>query len=196
MSARKKLVFTAARLFHAKGYNNTSVQDILEKSAVFRNNFYYHFQSKEQLGFEVLERRMSQWYEFVLNPSLDDRKLSARERINALLDRVSLLGCSKEGEFGCPFGNLALEMSCIHEPFRQKLSDFFRSISRRLTQCLEEGMKSGDFPQNLPSDEIADFAIALIQGSFLLRKTHRDPEIFQKNIEMLRRLFGEDKDHA
>jgi TetR/AcrR family transcriptional repressor of nem operon len=190
MNAKKKLVSAAARLFHAKGYNNTSVQDILEDSSVFRNNFYYHFDSKEQLGFEVLGQRMRWWYEYAVAPSLDDQKLRPSERVNALLDRVLSIGCSKEGEFGCPFGNLAQEMSSIHEPLRQALSDFFGSVSDRLQQCFEEGKLSGDFRKDLPSNEVAEFSIAVIQGSYLLRKTHKDPQVMERSIRTLRQILG------
>lgn len=186
MDARKKLVATASKLFHEKGYNNTSVQDILEGSAIFRNNLYYHFESKEQLGFEVLGRRMRWWYEYVMTPSLDNHELSPSERVNVLLDRILSVGCSREGERGCPFGNLALEMSYIHEPFREALSDFFRNVAERLTQCLEEGKKTGHFSKKMPSRDVAEFAIAVIQGSFLLRKTHRNPKVMENNIAMLR----------
>jgi TetR/AcrR family transcriptional repressor of nem operon len=189
MDARKQLVSAAARLFHAKGYHNTSVQDILDASSVFRNNFYYHFETKEQLGFEVLGRRMRWWYESVVAPSLDNHELRPSERLDALLDRILSIGCSAEGELGCPFGNLAQEMSYIHEPFRQALSDFFRNIAERLEECLEEGKESGDFPKDLASKEVAEFAIAVIQGSFLLRKTHRDPQVMERSIGTLRRLL-------
>lgn len=193
MSARKEIIASASRLFHTKGYNNTSVQDILDASSVFRNNFYYHFESKERLGFEVLGKRMRWWYGYVIAPSLDNRELRPSERLNALLDRVRSIGCSKEGELGCPFGNLAQEMSCIHEPFRQALSDFFRNIADRFTHCFEEGKKMGDFPRDLPSQEVAAFAIAVIQGSYLLRKTHKDAAVFEANIEMLRHMLASKK---
>jgi len=190
MDSRKKLISTASRLFHERGYNNTGVQDILEASSVFRNNFYYHFKSKEDLGFEVLGRRMRWWYEYVLAPSLDNRDLRPSERVDVLLDRLLSIGCSKEGELGCPFGNLAQEMSCIHEPFRKALSDFFRNSSKRLEQCFEEGKETGDFKKDMCSVEVAEFAIAAIQGTFLLRKTHRDPQVMHRSIGVLKQMLG------
>jgi TetR/AcrR family transcriptional repressor of nem operon len=195
MEARKKLISAASRLFHEKGYNSTGVQDILNTSSVFRNNFYYHFDSKEQLGFEVLGRKMRWWYGYVVAPSLDDHELRPPKRVNVLLDRILSLGCSKEGELGCPFGNLAQEMSCIHEPFRETLSDFFRNIAVRLEQCFEEGKETGDFRKDLPSREVAEFSIAVIQGAFLLRKTHRDPKMMESNIAMLRQIVAGWTDH-
>jgi len=189
MDAKRKLVQVAANLIHTKGFNNTSVQDILDGSDVCRSNFYYHFDSKEQLGFEVFARRMRWWYAYVVEPSLDNRELAPAERVDAMLERVLSLGASPEGALGCPFGNLAQEMSCIHESFRQALSEFFGSVARGLEECLEEGKRSGDFAEELPSRDLAEFAIAQIQGAFLLRKTHNDPEVMRRNIGMLRRMI-------
>ena len=191
MDAKKKLLSTAANLIHSKGFNDTSVQDILDETAVARSNFYYHFDSKEQLGFEVFARLMRLWYGFVIEPSLDNRNLTPAERADKMLDSVLMIGTSPEGELGCPFGNLAQEMSYIHEPFRQALSEFFGSVATRLQECFEEGKRTGDFDQNLPSRQLAEFAIAQIQGSFLLRKAHKDPEVMRSNIQMLRQIVQE-----
>ena len=189
MNAKHKLIQSAANLIHTKGFNNTSVQDILDDSDVCRSNFYYHFDSKEQLGFEVFARRMRWWYGYVIEPSLDDADLSPAGRVDAMLDKVCSIGVSPDGEMGCPFGNLAQEMSYIHEPFREALSEFFANIANRLEQCLDEGKSAGDFAEHTEPRRLAEFAIAQIQGSFLLRKTHKDPEIFRRNIEMLRQLL-------
>lgn len=188
MDAKKRLVATAGNLIHNKGFNNTSVQDILDASSVCRSNFYYHFDTKEQLGFEVLARRMRWWYSYVVGPSLDNPELSPKERINILLDKVMLIGTSEAGAMGCPFGNLAQELSSIHESFRETLSEFFGSIAHRLEECIDEGKEKGIFKDTLPSQQIAEFAIAQIQGSFLLRKTHKDPGVMERNIEMLRQI--------
>jgi len=191
MDAKQKLLTTAAKLIHTKGFNNTSVQDILDDSKVCRSNFYYHFDSKEQLGLEMFARLTRWWYGFVIGPSLDNRQLTPPERANKMLDGVLAIGTSPAGEMGCPFGNLAQEMSYIHEPFRQALSEFFGGVATRLEECFEEGKHAGDFDENLPSRQLAEFAIAQIQGAFLLRKTHKDPEIMHNNIEMLRQILQE-----
>ena len=191
MDAKRKLVQTAAKIIHTKGFNNTSVQDILDDAGVCRSNFYYHFDSKEQLGFEMFGRMMRGWYGLVVEPSLDNLDLTPAERADKMLDGVLMIGTSPEGEMGCPFGNLAQEMSYIHEPFRQALSEFFGSVASRLEECFEEGKRTGDFDENLQSRQLAEFAVAQIQGSFLLRKTHKDPEVMRSNIEMLRQIVQE-----
>ena len=186
MGAREKIVAEATQLIHVKGFNNTSVQDILDAASVSKSNFYYHFDSKEQLGFDVLGERIRRFNEFIIEPSMADPDLGAIERIDGFLDRLLALGLSPEGELGCPFGNLAQEMSAIHEPLRQTLSDFFSMCAGRIEECFENGKKAGELRADLPSRQLAEFVLAQLQGSFLLRKTHKDTRILEGNIEMLR----------
>ena len=72
MGAKEKIVAEASQLIHTKGFNNTSVQDILDAASVTKSNFYYHFDSKEQLGFDVLGGRMRWFNELIIEPSLAD----------------------------------------------------------------------------------------------------------------------------
>ena len=186
MGAKEKIVAEATQLIHAKGFNNTSVQDILDAASVTKSNFYYHFDSKEQLGFDVLGERMRQFNELIIEPSLADPDLGAIERVDGFLDRLLALGLSPGGALGCPFGNLAQEMSAIHEPLRQTLSDFFSTCADKLEECFENGKTAGELRADLPSRQLAEFVLAQLQGSFLLRKTHKDTRILEGNIEMLR----------
>lgn len=186
MKSREKILAKAAELIHVKGFNHTSIQDILEAASVKKSNFYYHFESKEQLGFEVLAFRMRQFYKLAIAPSLMDTSVEPRRRIDAFLDRLAALGMSEAGERGCPFGNLAQEISALHEPLRESLSGFFDACAEALEACLEDGKKTSAFRSDTPSREIAEFILGQIQGAFLLRKTHRDPEVVRRNVEMLR----------
>ncbi len=186
MNSKQRILTEAANLIHTKGFNNTSIQDILDASSVTKSNFYYHFKSKEALGFEVLAQRFRFFYAFAIEPSLGNKELRATQRVNAFLDKVLGLGALPEGELGCPFGNLAQEMSAIDEPLRQSLSAFFRDGAQGLEKCFEEGKERGDFKKDLPSNQLAEFMLAQIQGSFLLRKTHKDFHVMETNIEMLR----------
>lgn len=53
---RKKEIMTAAReLFHEKGYLNTTTQDIIKKAGISRGLLYYHFKSKEDILYKIVE---------------------------------------------------------------------------------------------------------------------------------------------
>jgi TetR/AcrR family transcriptional repressor of nem operon len=185
MSSREKILNTAADLIHTRGFHHTSIQDILQAASVTKSNFYYHFETKEQLAFEVLGERMRQFYAVAIGPSLENPDLDPRRRIEAFLHNLLAIGCSDFGELGCPFGNLAQEISSIHEPLRESLSMFFGACTEAMEQCFEEGKQAGIFKQELPSRQIAEFILAQIQGAFLLRKTHKEPKVLENSFEVL-----------
>jgi TetR/AcrR family transcriptional repressor of nem operon len=189
MSSREKILHRAADLIHTQGYHHTSIQDILDAAAVTKSNFYYHFQTKEQLAFEVLGERMRQFYDLAIGPSLENAELNARQRIEGFLDKVKAIGCSDLGELGCPFGNLAQEISSIHEPLRESLSLFFEACTETMERCFEEGKREGIFQQDLPARQVAEFVLAQIQGAYLLRKTHKEPQVIESNLDVLRGLL-------
>jgi len=70
VKSREKILAKPADLFHARGFNHTSIQVILEAASVNTSNFHYHFESKEQLGLEALVLRMGRFYLLVIEPSL------------------------------------------------------------------------------------------------------------------------------
>jgi TetR/AcrR family transcriptional repressor of nem operon len=186
MSSRQKILDKAAELIHTRGFNHTSIQDILQAASVTKSNFYYHFDSKEQLAFEVLGERMRQFYAIAIGPALDNPSLDPLRRIELFFDNILAIGQSDVGELGCPFGNLAQEISSIHEPLRQSLSMFFGACTETMERCFEEGKDAGLFRPDLPSKQLSEFVLAQIQGAFLLRKTHKEPQALENSLEVLR----------
>ena len=76
MGNREKLLEKACSTFGQKGYKATSVDDLLEAAGVSPSNFYYHFDSKEKLAYEVLDALLAQ-SRARIEPIFADRKLRA-----------------------------------------------------------------------------------------------------------------------
>ncbi|MCM1371063.1 MAG: TetR/AcrR family transcriptional regulator [Clostridium sp.] len=51
---KKELIKIAYELFVTKGYENTSVDEIIAKAGIAKGTYYYHFESKEQMLEEVI----------------------------------------------------------------------------------------------------------------------------------------------
>lgn len=51
---KKELIKIAYDLFITKGYENTSVDEIIAKAGIAKGTYYYHFESKEQMLEEVI----------------------------------------------------------------------------------------------------------------------------------------------
>ncbi len=65
-STREQILDAAGRLIHLRGFNNTSVDDILRESGVGKGNLYYYFKSKDELGYAALDRTLERIQEEVL----------------------------------------------------------------------------------------------------------------------------------
>ena len=55
---REEVIETAERLFYSRGYEKTSVQDILDEMHFSKGGFYHHFESKLQLLEAICEMRV------------------------------------------------------------------------------------------------------------------------------------------
>ena len=81
---RKREILNAAEaLFCQKGYEQTSIQDILDVLNTSKGSFYHHFVSKEALLEGICQKRAEQIYQTAL--SSVNEQLSAADNLNQLL---------------------------------------------------------------------------------------------------------------
>src|SRR5262249_20642288 len=83
---RGELLDCAQELFLARGYDNTTVNDVIDRAGVSKGAFYHYFISKESL-LEALAERFARQSLALLGDILEDPKLDALSRMNAFLGR-------------------------------------------------------------------------------------------------------------
>ncbi len=88
MNTRKRQIISAARkLFIEKGYNDTSIMDIIAAANISKGTFYNHFTSKNECLIAILEETreeaVNRRYEVAMNKDLSD--------VNVLIEQISLL---------------------------------------------------------------------------------------------------------
>lgn len=81
---RGELLDAAQALFFSKGYEATTVTDIMNRAGVSKGGFYHHFNAKDDL-IEALGERMAAETVARLRPTLDREDLDAVARMNAVL---------------------------------------------------------------------------------------------------------------
>ena len=72
-SAKNRIVTAAWQLFHEKGYNGTTVDDIIALSGTSKGSFYYYFNTKDEL-LNTLSVILDDFYEELesrMNPDLN-----------------------------------------------------------------------------------------------------------------------------
>src|SRR5207248_6181416 len=104
-STREAILQAATRLMHVRGYQNTSLDDVLSESGAGKGNFYYHFRSKEDLGFAILDQLVSRFVERTLEPCFSDAEAPRLGQIVCFLDRVLEAQRRSKCVGGCAMGN-------------------------------------------------------------------------------------------
>jgi AcrR family transcriptional regulator len=83
IDSRQEILRTAARLFQQRGYDATSMNDVAAALKLSKGGLYHHFQSKDEILFEIMNHAMEITQERVLAPvrSIVDPE----ERLRALI---------------------------------------------------------------------------------------------------------------
>ncbi|MFD0696856.1 TetR/AcrR family transcriptional regulator [Paenibacillus sp. GCM10027628] len=183
---KDRIMEAAMDLFHDQGFQGTGLEEILSSSGVCKSNFYYHFKSKEELGVKVIERKVQEMRESVMEPSLGNMKLSPKQQVIELFNRMLAFCEEHECRKGCFFGNMALELSDRSEALRIPLSRFFSELEDKVARCLQEGSNRGELTlKGLTPTELALPIVSLLQGGLLLTKTHKESKALRDSIKLL-----------
>ena len=185
-ATRDQILDAAARLIHLRGYHGTSLDDVLRESGVGKGNFYYYFRSKEDLGFAIIDRVVERFLERTLEPAFVDLTADPLDQVRAFLDRLLEVQRQRNCVGGCPMGNLACELSDVHEGFRQRLADIFERWRVMLAATLERGRESGRLRADLDAASAAGFVVAALEGAILMAKVTRDISVMEKCVVELK----------
>ena len=92
---RDELIATAERLFYTKGYEGTSVQDILTEMNFSKGGFYHHFDSKLAVLEAICEQRAQETCDHAREAA--GAQQGAVNKLNALLHDGALLHSGNAG---------------------------------------------------------------------------------------------------
>ena len=186
-ATRDQILDAASRLIHVRGYHCTSLDDVLRESGVGKGNFYYYFKSKEDLAYAIIDRLVRGFLERTLEPAFADPHADPLAQIDAFLDRVVDNQRQRNGMGGCPMGNLASELSDIHEGFRARLHEIFVQWRARLAEALRRGQAAGALRTDFDPAGAAQFLVAGIEGAMLMGKVAREIGVVEGCVGELKR---------
>ena len=176
----------AMELFWAKGFNSTSIADILSRTQLNAGSLYHVFPGKQDVLIAVLEAYRDGLYENLVDPAwegVDD----PIERIFALLARYRWLILETDCTYGCPIGSLALELHEADPVVRELLAVNFTGWVGAIERCLDE---AGDrLPTDLDKRALGEFVLTTMEGGVMQARTHRDVAYFDRGVTALRDHF-------
>lgn len=184
---RNHILEESRRLFTSRGFQNTSVSEIIAATGVKKGNLYYYFPSKEELGLAVLTDAADEFYG-ILQESLTGKNpvlriLNSCDAIMHLMQQSNFVG-------GCLFGNTALEMSGSNPRYGNILQQVFSRWSERLEQELREAEGMGLLSSPVPAGALAVSIVAILEGGIMLSRVYEDKKALQDCIITIASLIG------
>ncbi len=168
---RDNVIAGALNLFRVQGYHNTSMSDISGACGLLKGSVYHYFPGKRELAVAALDRVIEDGRARLFIPANDDGK-SPKERLEALAEAVEGYFIGREG--GCLMGNLALEIGPQEPAFRERIRTYFNEWAEALTGLLEDRYGT------MRARELAEDAIARVQGAIMMMGLNDDPSILRR----------------
>ena len=175
---KQKLLDIAYRMFISKGYENTSVDDIIAEAGIAKGTYYYYFESKEQTLEEVIGMMIEKEMEAAI--SILDSPIPVPQKI------VGIIASIRPAPEEMPIEGALMrpENIVMHQKVKRRIVE---KVVPLLTKVVEEGVEQGVFScDNIPervrmmlvlSNEIFD------EGGF----TEKDIDVF---IDITENLLG------
>lgn len=149
----QKILDVSYRLFMEKGYEHTSIQDIVNAIGMSKGAIYHHFKSKD----EILERICTQYYsdERWLKDILQDSSLSALEKMK------QIYYYELEDEKKRTYDIISLPMMKNPNMIAMQIREGIRETAPLLAQLIEEGNADGSMQVKYPR-QVAETMILLV----------------------------------
>jgi len=158
-NTKSRIVTAAWKLFYEQGYDDTTVEEIIEASGTSRGSFYHYFEGKDAL--------LSS-----LSYLFDDKYVSLMEAVEPDMNAFDKLMYLNGELFGMIENSVALDLlarlysSQLVTRGDKHLLDHNRVYYRLLRQIASEGIARGEFSARFTVNEIVN-AYAMLERGLL-----------------------------
>lgn len=182
---RQRLIDAGAELFHTRSYGDVGVAAICAAAGVQKGSFYHFFKSKSELTIAVIDHHLEMFRQHIIAPSFQS-DIAPTQRFAAFGERAAQFQESLKAGHGqmpgCPFGNLATELSTLDDSVRTKLNSALNHLRIPFIAAIEDQLAlDRDKPaqREIDIDASADAMVAFVEGLMLLAKTRDDPNLIR-----------------
>jgi AcrR family transcriptional regulator len=182
---REILLQAAFDEIHRYGFQAASVDAILARTGVTKGALYYHFPTKTQLGYAVVEEVIRQRILERWGHALGEGEDPIAHLIEKLRYEAKHRWPLEALQVGCPVNNLANEMSPIDEGFRLRIERVFQDWRGIIAGMIAQGQSSGHVCTDIDAAQVATFFVAAVEGTISMAKNAQDPRLVQDNFTML-----------
>ncbi len=172
----------AMQVFWTKGFEATSVDDLVDTMGLSRSSFYNTFGSKHELFLVAIEH-----YNRTATETLVARLESgtpAREVISQIFSDIVAAVVSGEDKRGCFLGNSAIEVGPRDVGARSRVAGGFARVEDAFYALIVRGQRSGEISTCRDARALARYMISSINGLRLIAKANPDGEMLNDVVQI------------
>lgn len=184
-ATRLHILNKSYELIYAKGYQTTSIDQIIIATRLTKGAIYYHFKNKDEIGICIINEIIKPFLLDNICEILEENEnpLSAiYTMIEYMLFKESLLKI----EYGCPLGNLIQEMGTRNPEFANALSLVVDQWEKKLARSIHKAKDLGLINQTIDADQTSLFLLSGYWGIRNLGKLYKEKSVYLSYLKEIK----------
>ena len=176
-NTREQIIQAGLKCLVERGFNAVGVQDITEAAGVPKGSFYNHFESKEALGVEIVERYGANQ---MRREILTDPTVRPLQRLRRHFERISALYAESHFTRNCILGGFSAELANQSETIRESLRKLYGQWTKDLEATIAEAQAKGEIASTTKPSDMAAFLLDAYEGALLRARVERGRKPFDR----------------
>ncbi len=172
----------ALELFWSKGYNATSIQDLVDHLGVNRASLYGTWGDKHSLYLETLKLYRKGASTWLLELVRSERP--AKQIVEEFLNYAIVESEIEQTNNGCYLVNSATELANTDKEVSALVNDNKETVVKVLTAIIEEGKEEGEITSLRSSEDLATYIFSIVSGLRVMRQTGMSTKELRKIAEI------------
>jgi len=185
---RDKILEESKALILKNGYAGTSIDQILDKTALTKGAFFYHFKTKNELAKALIE-------EFIrldlatMEAALNDTEHLKDKPLDRLLKFIQVfidvLAGLKAPHPGCLYASFINESNLFDEQIKKDIAKTILIWRDTIELLMKDVLKQYDMAIEEDLNSLADTFTVIFEGGFILSKSVNEPDLTAKQLRHL-----------
>jgi len=170
---RRAIVEKAAPLFNQKGFEGTSLADLMQATGLQKGGIYRHFSGKKELAAEA--------FDYAWEKAVHERQegvAEVRDCVDRLKKAIDNFVERRAGLVpgGCPLMNTAVEADDGNPMLRARARKALHGWIERLSGIAAEGIEKGQIERRITPQQLSRLIIGSLEGALLISRLQNDQE--------------------
>lgn len=193
MSAKEKISSAALKVFLQKGYDATSISDVVAESKITKGGIYHHFKNKEELFIEAIDYLFDRFAE--IERSLYTETTDLKQILQAYFSSVAnISGILNEitGSDNIDVNNFYMLMTNAFMKFpqvREKHGKTHLKNLNMLTEVINKAQQKGEIKDNIDPEIMAFMVNALAEGTIIFHIMTDGIDLKEKGEKIFQNLW-------